>query len=180
MPLLPECSDAQTAASLGPQLLERMQESLSLLRSSPGWHGGLPVGVLDRCWRSLRLTSLDDLPAELPPDASGEAPELVRYRDCLERGLSRWRAELVCREEFGDEPWRWALRRYWTALDETRGRWTLASYLALRHRYRERFGSGPADRCCPVLILARPGSGDSHQLGWLPVRHRAIGHTCPH
>jgi len=42
-------------------------------------------------------------------------------------GESSWRAELLCREEFDDDQWQWALRRYWAALGDTHGRWTMAA-----------------------------------------------------
>ena len=50
------------------------------LEAAPSWCGSLPVAVLERCWLRLRRVPVEQLATLLPPDASGEAPELVRYR----------------------------------------------------------------------------------------------------
>ena len=67
------------------QLLRHWQAELD---GADSWDGDLPVAVLDRCWLRLRRVSLERLTALLPPDASGEAPELARYRHWLARGLA--------------------------------------------------------------------------------------------
>ncbi|MEB3207672.1 MAG: hypothetical protein VKK63_02015 [Synechococcus sp.] len=66
------------------------------LEAAPSWCGSLPVAVLERCWLRLRRVPVEHLATLLPPDASGEAPELVRYRGWIAAGQPAWSAQLRC------------------------------------------------------------------------------------
>jgi len=58
-----------------------MGPALSQLSGSRAWRGGGVTGWgFDRCWRGLCLTSLDEFPLLLLPDASEDAPELVEHQ----------------------------------------------------------------------------------------------------
>ena len=88
-----------------PQLTLRQQAQLLdwavELQAAPNWVGNLPVALLERCWLRLRRISLEQLALVLPPDASAEAPELVRYRAWIAAGQPAWSAQLRCWQEFG-------------------------------------------------------------------------------
>lgn len=140
------------------------------LQRAQEWNDSAPVFLLDRCWLQLSVQSLSDLATHLPPDSSGEAPELVRYRQWREAGLESWQAQQMCWEEFGAEACREAQRRFWQAQEGGYRGWTLERYLDLRANYRRRWHQ---QRPCPVplLVLARGGQahaeGPEHQLFWL-------------
>ncbi len=147
------------------------------LERASGWSTGLPVVVLDRCWLRLRALAVIDLPSKLPPDASAEAPELVHYRQLLAMGIDSWEAEQRCWLEFGSEAWQQALRRLWQHMDSPVRGWTLGEYLELLTAYRRGVETaGP--RRLPLLVLARAGSRESHQLFWLHGNCRTMRHTC--
>jgi len=153
------------------------------LQRAPEWDDSAPVFLLDRCWLQLSVQSLSGLATHLPPDSSGEAPELMRYRQWRDAGLESWQAQQMCWEEFGAEACREAQRRFWQAQESGHRGWTLERYLDLRVDYRRRWHG---QRPCPVplLVLAREGQGHAdgaeHQLFWLcpgadepepPMRH---------
>ena len=146
------------------------------LERADAWHGALPVAILDRCWLRLWAVPVDDLARELPPDASGEAPELVRYRELTRAGLGSWQAELLCWQEFGKEAWRQALRHHWRQLEEQPHQWDLNRYLALRRHYRHQFSGEP--RRLPLLVLGRRGSREPHRVLWLQGLRQSMRHTC--
>lgn len=158
------------------------------LQDHSRWSEGLPVLLLDRCWLRLTVESLADLARRLPPDTSGEAPELARYRELRQRGLGGWEAQQRCWEEFGAEACREAQWRFWSAREAGNRGWTLERYLALRAEYRQRWRL-ERPRRLPLLVLGRAGVNGAaswegeHQLLWLcpaadepelPMRH-----TCP-
>ena len=162
------------------QQLRQWQEQLQAARS---WHGALPVALLQRCWLRLEAVPLQGLAARLRPDGSGEAPELVRWRELLEQGVSDWQAQELCWEEFGAEACHEALRRFWASQQQGDHGWTLATYLELVRSYRRRFEEHQP-RSLPLLVLARSGAPGSepHRLVWLEsgaVRDdRPMRHTC--
>lgn len=49
------------------------------------WDGDRPIALLERCWLRLRILPISKLSAVLPPDNSGEAPELIRFRNLIQR-----------------------------------------------------------------------------------------------
>jgi len=78
-------------------LTDRHQRQLELLLESQQqqrhWHGQLPVVLLDRCWLRLQVLPVEQLCSVLPPDSSGDAPELVRFRELLREGMSSLEAQ---------------------------------------------------------------------------------------
>lgn len=173
-------SQAQANALLGaltPRQRQRLHQWQAEVGAADHWHGQLPVAVLDRCWLRLLRVPIAELAAQLPPDASAEAPELVRYREWLARGLSPWQAESLCWQEFGSEACQQALRRHWQQREQDPRDWSLIRYLELVNRYREQFAGGDARRL-PLLVLGRAGTRDPHQLLWLRGSWLSMRHTC--
>lgn len=164
-----------------PWLSERQQRQLRgwllELASAPGWHGGLPVVLLDRPWLRLRAVPVAELAMVLPPNASADAPELERYRQLIARGQPAWIAQLQCWEEYGQASCQAAQRRLWQSQEQGRLGWTLAHYSALLASYRASLEPGVSRRL-PLLVLAEPQGRTSHQLLWLQPQGRSIGHTC--
>jgi hypothetical protein len=163
------------------RLTDRQQRQLSLwsseLEAATGWHGELPVALLESCWLRLRRVPVQRLAAALPPDGSASAPELVRYRELCQGGLDSWTAQLQCWQDFGSEAFQQAQLRFWQQQERGNHGWTLGRYLGLVERYRH--GLAPEGRReLPLLRLARQGSEDAHQLFWLPAGRGPIGHTC--
>ena len=154
----------------------RIADWQSELAQATNWTGSLPVALLDRCWLRLWAVPVQNLAYELPPDASAEAPELTFYRDLTRSGLGSWQAELLCRRDFGNEAWQQALRHHWRQLEEHPHQWTLNRYLALLSHYRSQFPG--QERQLPLLVLARPGSRDPHQVLWLQGSRQSMRHTC--
>jgi hypothetical protein len=147
------------------------------LTAADAWSGQLPVAVLDRCWLRLRRIAVAQLATLLPPDASAEAPELVRYREWLAQGLASWQAEGLCWQEFGSEACQQALRRHWHQQEQAGRDWTLNRYLSLVSSYRDQFNSR-GERRLPLLVLGRSGTRDPHLLLWLHGTWLSMRHTC--
>jgi hypothetical protein len=162
---------------LTPRQWQRLQQWQAELGAAQEWHGQLPVAVLDRCWLRLLRVPVDQLAIQLPPDASAEAPELVRYRHWLARGLTPWQAETLCWREFGSDACQQALRRHWQQREQDPRDWNLNRYLALVSGYREQF-SGREERRLPLLVLGRVGTRDPHLLLWLHGSWLSMRHTC--
>jgi hypothetical protein len=164
-----------------PQFSERQRQVLlrwqARLEQADGWRADLPVALYERCWLRLRVVSVNDLARELPPDASGEAPELVRYRQVLRQVEDPWTAQLRCWEEFGQQACQQAQRTYWQRQTAGNQGWTLTRYLALMGRYRRQVEQGGA-RSLPLLLLARASSSEPHQLIWLRPLRQPMRHTC--
>jgi hypothetical protein len=133
---------------------------------------------------------VQDLLLVLPPDASREAPELVRYREQVAAGRPDWQAQQLCWEEFGAEACREAQLRLWSVQETGGHHWSLADYLELIEAYRRSFEER-RPRPVPLLVLSRgrsdggrsDGGREPHQLRWLcPNADRDEGtmrHTCP-
>ncbi|MFQ6537365.1 MULTISPECIES: hypothetical protein [Aphanothece] len=168
---------AETLPDLTPQQWRRLRSWQRELDAATQWRGDLPVVLLERCWLRLRAVPIEALARELPPDASAEAPELVHYRSLLCGGLEPWQAQLLCWQEYGAASCQDALRRYWERQDAGNGHWTLARYLALVERYRAEL-QRTAPRALPLLVTARHGSGEAHQIHWLQPRRQSMRHTC--
>jgi len=147
------------------------------LQAAPSWHGDLPVAVLERCWLRLRRVPVAHLARLLPPDASADAPELVRYRAWIAAGQPAWSAQLRCWQEFGQPACHQALRHFWSQQERGNHGWTLTVYLRCLATYRRQFEAGAA-RALPLIVLARPGQGEGHQLHWLTPLGRPMRHTC--
>lgn len=163
--------------SLTPRLRRTLDHLAGTLQAQTSWLGQEPVALLERCWLRLDVVGIGALPQRLPPDPSEAAPELVRYRQLRADGWPDPEAERQCWQEFGEQACRQALQRYWQAQDSLHHGWTLECYLQLVRRYRAQFSSAEPRRL-PLLILARTGSPEPHQLHWLPPAERTMRHTC--
>lgn len=150
---------------------------LTVVRAAQRFDGALPVLVLDRCWLRLEVVAVKDLAGQLPPDASAEAPELVRFRQLRDEGIGALGAEQRCWDEFGRQACQGALRRFWRAQDRGNNGWTLERYLAFLRSYRQTFET-PAGSALPLIVLARPGDGRTHRLHWLGQASTPMRHTC--
>lgn len=170
---------------LTPRQWRDLQAPWRALQQEPTWSDSAPVLLLDRCWLRLSIQSLGGLAAHLPPDSSGEAPELARYRQLRAAGLEGWQAQQLCWEEFGAEACREAQSRFWHSQEQGNHGWTLERYLALRAEYRRRWHQ-QRPRPLPLLVLAREeggqADGSEHQLVWLcpgpDEPERPMRHTC--
>ena len=130
----------------------QVARSLEELQSRGAWSGALPVLLLDRCWLRLRVVSVEQLAAALPPDLTRAAPELAHYRDLIAAGVPAWQAQQLCWLEFGQEACHQALRRFWNAQDQPCHGWSLQRYLAFLTDYRQRFDR-QRPRPLPLLVL---------------------------
>ncbi len=171
-------------AQLLPRQRREAARQLARVQLAPSWQGDLPVLLLDRCWLRLEVVPIAELCHRLPPDASREAPELVRYRELLDKGMAALVAEQLCWREFGPQACHQAQRRFWSACEHGRRVWTLADFLSLLEGYRSRFANC-RPRPLPLLVLAREGEalrGGRHQLHWLEtddiVEDQPMRHTC--
>jgi hypothetical protein len=171
-------------ALLLPRHLQEAERQLRRLQQACDWDGDLPVLLLDRCWLRLEVLPIAGLCHRLPPDASREAPELVRYRELLDRGMAALDAQQLCWSEFGPQACHQAQRRFWQASEQGRRVWTLEDFLNLLEGYRQSF-SHCRPRRLPLLVLAREGEdlqGGRHQLHWLEAadfgEDRPMRHTC--
>ena len=153
-----------------------LQDLLGSLEMSGTWSWNLPVLIRQRCWLRLESISLDQLHRWLPPDARGEAPELVHYRRLRVNGMTEIEAEQACWQEFGMDSCRQALQRFWDSQDESGTTWTTRHYLELVNRYRRSFETGCPR--IPMLVLPRSGSETGHQLHWLSINTPLMRHTC--
>jgi len=111
----------------------------------------------------------------LPPDSSGAAPELVRFRELHHSGLEACLAEQLCWQEFGRHAFQQALRRFWSAQEEGNHGWTLDRYLAFVAEYR-RWMEADGPKPIPLVVLARAGAPEPHRIEWCwpsptPMRH---------
>ncbi|QPN59356.1 hypothetical protein H8F24_15190 [Synechococcus sp. CBW1002] len=159
---------------LRPSQMALVNRLIADLRAAPAWHGQLPVLLLDRCWLRLEVVPVESLATALPPDGSGEAPELARFRQLRAEGLEDWAAQLQCWEEFDLLPFQQALRRYWSRQTHGDDGWTLPAYLELLRCYRHSLECGVPH--LPLLVLPRQDSGETHRLHWL---QRPFASTCP-
>lgn len=154
------------SAALTARQRQDLQWLLTELNSHDHWHGDLPVALLDRCWLRLEIVAVQDLARRLPPDASAEAPELVTYRRLLTAGVPPLEAQERCWQDYGQRACQEAQARFWSQQDRGNHGWTLQRYLDLLQTYRHRLGR-QEQRALPLLVLARAGSLEEHQLVWL-------------
>lgn len=142
-----------------------LQDVLADRRAAAEWTWDFPVLLRDRCWLRLDRIPLRQLQTVLPPDAREEAPELMHYRRLLADGLSPLVAQQVCWHDFGMEDCQRALHGFWQSQECHHHGWTASRYRQLVGAYRERFERGVMS--VPMLVLARTGSGETHQLHWI-------------
>ena len=160
-----ETGPGQTLA-LTPRQRRLVGEQWLGLQGQPGWHGRLPVLLLNRCWLRLEVVAVAELARHLPPDSTAEAPELARFRALRRQGVEPALAETLCWQEFGPQACQQALHRHWQAQDRGNHGWTLAAYLAFLARYRAAF-TAPGRRPLPLVVLARGSQPEPHRLHWL-------------
>jgi hypothetical protein len=156
---------AELLSALTPRLQHQLNELLGVQQQQSRWHGALPVLLLDRCWLQLQRVGVEDLARVLPPDSSGDAPELVRFRELRQQDVNHLQAQELCWDEFGRHSCSLALRRFWEAQERGHHGWTLSAYLHLLERYRQLIeAEGPSP--VPLLVLARRGNPEHHRLQW--------------
>jgi len=156
---------AELLVALTPRLQGQVDALLQIQQQQQRWHGALPVLLLDRCWLQLQRVGVEELARALPPDSTGDAPELVMFRACRQQGLDPLQAQERIWQEFGRESCSLALRRFWQAQERGHHGWTLSAYLQLLERYRQLLeADGPTP--IPLLVLAREGSAEHHRLHW--------------
>lgn len=154
-----------------------LQGWLAELEAAPGWHGGLPVVLMERSWLQLRAVTVASLAVAVPADTSAEAPELMRWRQLVREGSDPWSAQLVCWQDFGAPACQRAQRLHWQQQEQRSCGWTFADYLQLLHDYRSGLAASGGRRL-PLLVLRRPQEQGQHRLHWLPSQHVTMRHTC--
>jgi hypothetical protein len=169
---------AELRTLLTPRLQAEADRLVSALQSEVRWHGDLPVLLYERCWLRLQRVPVQRLALVLPPDASADAPELVRFRTLKRAGLTELEAQQQCWREFGRQACSEALRRYWQRQDLGNRGWTLPAYLELIRHYRRRL-EAPGDTPLPLLVLGRQETQEPHRLHWFWPPPPAMRHTCP-
>ena len=142
-----------------------LQRVLADVRDAEIWSLDCPVLLRNRCWMRLDRIALGQLQAVLPADGRDEAPELMQYRRLVDDGVDPLMAQQVCWHDFGMEDCQRALRDYWHSRESTHHGWTASRYRQLVGAYRERFERGVMS--VPMLVLARTGSAETHQLHWI-------------
>ncbi len=156
---------AELLTPLTPRLQRQVDGLLRAQQQQDRWHGALPVLLLDRCWLQLQQVGVEDLARALPPDSTGDAPELVRFREWRQQGVDPLQAQELCWQEFGRQSCSQALRRFWRAQERGHHGWTLSAYLQVLERYRQLLeAEGPTP--IPLLVLARHDSPEHHRLHW--------------
>jgi len=153
-----------------------LDQVLSDVRCAQGWSWDLPVLLRDRCWLRLNRIPLSQLHRLLPPNGREEAPELMHYRTLLRNGLDPLEAQQRCWHDFGTHDCQRALREFWSSRETPDHGWTAQRYRQLVSLYRERIERGLTT--VPMLVLARSGSTEAHQLHWINDSTPAMRHTC--
>ena len=169
---------ANPIASLSERQWRQLDQWQRQLDLAGGWCGSLPVVLWDRAWLRLEAVAVERLVQRLPPDGSADAPELVRFRELQQQGDDAWQAQLICWQEFGPEACQQALQRYWLRQQQGNHGWTLPAYLQFLQHYRQMFAAA-SQRFLPLVVLAREGGHEPHQLLWLAARGQPMRHTCP-
>ena len=142
-----------------------LQDVLADRRAAAEWTWDFPVLLRNRCWLRLDRIPLRQLQTVLPPDGREEAPELMHYRRLLADGVNPLVAQQVCWHDFGMEDCQRALHGFWQSQECRPHGWTASRYRQLVGAYRERFERGVMS--VPMLVLARTGSAETHQLHWI-------------
>jgi hypothetical protein len=124
----------------------------------------------------LNRIQLDQLHRLLPPDGHAEAPELVHYQTLLREGIDPLVAQQRCWDEFGIDDCQRALQSFWTSQERSNHGWTAQRYRTLVSLYRDCIERGI--NTIPMLVLARKGSSEPHQLHWLTGSPPVMRHTC--
>ena len=129
------------------------------------WSLDNPVFIFNRCWLKLEKVKLAQLIQRLPTDNSGEAPELIKYTQLVEKKSNDLLALQECWAEFGIGEFHRALRNYWYWQDKGNHGWTFKVYLDLIHQYKNSFKT--SSFLIPLIILGRKNSMEDHIIIWL-------------
>tara|TARA_B100000700_G_C15008607_1_gene839835 strand:+ start:895 stop:1395 length:501 start_codon:yes stop_codon:yes gene_type:complete len=128
------------------------------------WSFNFPIFIFNRCWFKLNKISLIELPKELEPDNSQEAPELIQYQQLLQKGHDQLLAIQECWHEFGIEDFHRSLRNFSKWEIQGNNGWTFKKYADLIIQYRESIDNKKIS--IPIIILARTSTED-HHLEWI-------------
>ena len=128
------------------------------------WSFNFPVFLFDRDWFKLKKVSLYDLPKELKPDNSQEAPEIIQYQQLLKEGHDHILAIQECWNEFGIEDFHRSLRNTSDWNLKGNNGWTFKKYADLLIGYRRIIEKKEVN--IPIIILGRNPKED-HQLEWI-------------
>lgn len=149
---------------------------LQEVNNAAGWSFELPVLLRDRAWLRLSRIPLQQLHRLLPPDGREEAPELIRYRSLLKRGLEPLIAQEQCWHEFGMADCQRAQKAFWKSREHSNHGWTAERYRRLISGYRVRIERRITT--VPMLVLARQNSDEHHELVWVSESTPVMRHTC--
>jgi hypothetical protein len=153
-----------------------LEAVLSDVNAAEGWSWQRPVLLRNRCWMQLNQIQLDQLHRFLPPDVHAEAPELVHYQTLVREGIDPLVAQQSCWDEFGIDDCQRALQTFWISQERPNHCWTAQRYRSLVSLYRDCIERGI--NTIPMLVLARQGSSEPHQLHWLTASPPVMRHTC--
>ena len=128
------------------------------------WSLTFPVFIFDRDWFRLKKITLYELPKELKPDNSQEAPEIIQYEQLLNEGHDHLLAIQECWNEFGIEDFHRSLRNSSDWLSKGNNGWTFKKYAKLLIRYRKNIDKNNIR--IPIIVLGRTSMED-HQLDWI-------------
>ena len=128
------------------------------------WSMDFPVFLFDRDWFRLKKITLYDLPKELKPDNSQEAPEIIQYKQLLKEGHDHLLAIQECWHEFGIEDFHRSLRNSSEWKSKGNNGWTFKKYAEILIRYREIIEN--KEVLMPMIILGR-GKNEDHKLEWI-------------
>jgi len=128
------------------------------------WSLNFPVYLFDRDWFRLKKITLYQLPKELKPDNSQEAPEIIQYQQLLKEGHDHLLAIQECWNEFGIEDFHRSLRNSSNWNSRGNNGWTFKKYAELLIGYRNNIENKKVS--IPIIILGRTPKED-HQLEWV-------------
>ena len=100
----------------------------------------------------------------------------MHYQTLLREGIDPLVAQQRCWDEFGIDDCQRALQSFWTSQERSNHGWTAQQYRTLVSLYRDCIERGI--NTIPMLVLARKGSAEPHQLHWLTGSPPVMRHTC--
>ncbi len=128
------------------------------------WTLNFPVFLFDRDWFRLKKITISELPRELKPDNSQEAPEIIQYQQLLKEGHDHILAIQECWNEFGIEDFHRSLRNTSEWNSKGNNGWTFKKYAELLIGYRKIIENKTIS--IPIIVLGRNPKED-HQLEWI-------------
>jgi hypothetical protein len=94
----------------------------------------------------------------------------------VHEGIDPLAAQQSCWDEFGIDDCQRALQTFWISQERPNHGWTAQRYRTLVSLYRDCIERGI--NTIPMLVLARQGSSEPHQLHWLTASPPVMRHTC--